>query len=187
MDIYTVLGVLVFLGFGVLVVGVIYRIGSILKNLLFTLLQVSSAVQEEPGPRSLNGFEPTLLPLIRRDFPDFDAPLAKNKVRDYLREYFQGRKHLVIHNVVIAQYLSDGLQKTIVFQAALSWQEGGIQQKRFAVHYSFVLPQGQQAVAANCPNCGATLGFGQRECAYCGSRVVNALDQNWQFTQVIED
>ena len=112
--------------------------------------------------------------------------MAKNQVRDYLNQQFGKRPEFRIHNVVIARYLNDGLQKTIVYQAAVCWRKGSLQQRRYDIFSSYLLPQGNQAVAANCPNCGATLGFGAVECAYCGSRVANPMGQHWEFTQITE-
>lgn len=182
MDIYTIIGIIVFAVVILVVIRLLYRIGSSISNLYHVLYRVLSQAEEtEPEPRSLNGYEPTLLPLIRKDFPDFDPVLAKKEVREYIEKKLKHKKQLTVHKVVIAQYLSEGLQKTITYQAAVSFRTGKLNQKRYEVQSSYRLPQGEQAIAVNCPNCGATLGFGQVECAYCGSRVVNPMDQHWEI------
>ena len=142
---------------------------------------------EERPPRSLSGLEPTLLPLIRRDFPDFDPTQAKNRARDHLRKSLGKKRDLQIHNVVIHNYLHDSVERTLVYQAAVSWKSGSLRdQKRYDLYETYLLPQGEGTVAANCPNCGATLGFGAVQCEYCGSRVANPMGQQWRFTQVLE-
>lgn len=146
---------------------------------------LSSELEIEEAPRSLNGCDSLLLPQIQKDFPDFDVSLAKTYVRDHLKEMLSDRSGLTVHNVVISRYLRSGAQKCIVFQAALSYQDNGRKvQKRYELNYTYLLPSG--TTAANCPNCGGALGFGQRECAYCGSAVANALANNWTFTEVRE-
>lgn len=138
------------------------------------------------SPRSLNGCDTLLLPQILQDFPDFDINLAKTYVRDELRRRNAGKKDFVIHNVVICRYLRSGAQKTIVFQAATCYRDDALVQQRFDLHYTYILPDETNFVAANCPNCGGALGFGVRVCPYCDSRVANVLGNTWEFTEVKE-
>ena len=143
-------------------------------------------LQIEESPRSLNGCDSLLMPKILQDFPDFDVTLAKTYVRDYLKKKLANHRNLTIHNVVIAKYLPSGAQKTIVFQSALCWMEGSQKvQKRYELNYTYLL-EGDSEVAANCPNCGGALGYGINECPYCGSRVANALGNQWTFTEMKE-
>ena len=153
---------------------------------LFQMVSLAAKQEREPEPRSLNGMESMVLPLIQQDFPDFDPTLGKNQARTYITGYVGKHSQLTVHNVVIARYLNQSLQKTIVYQAAVSWRDKELVQKRYDIYSSYLLPQGEQAVAANCPNCGATLGFGEVECPYCGSRVANPMRMHWEFTHVKE-
>ena len=147
---------------------------------------LSSELELEESPRSLNGCDSLLIPKILQDFPDFDITLAKTYVRNYLKDRLSKHRDLTIHNVVIAKYLPSGAQKTIVFQAALCWTESGKKvQKRYELNYTYLL-DGDTEVAANCPNCGGALGYGVNECPYCGSRVANALGNSWTFTEMKE-
>ena len=147
---------------------------------------LSSELELEESPRSLNGCDSLLIPKILHDFPDFDITLAKTYVRNYLKDRLSKHRDLTIHNVVIAKYLPSGAQKTIVFQAALCWTESGKKvQKRYELNYTYLL-DGDTEVAANCPNCGGALGYGVNECPYCGSRVANALGNTWTFTEMKE-
>lgn len=138
-------------------------------------------------PRSLNGCDSLLLPKILRDFPDFDVNLAKTYVRDELKRRFGNRQSFRIHNVVIAKYLPTAVQKTIVFQAATCHRENQrTVQKRYDLHYTYILPDETSNVAANCPNCGGVLSFGETTCSFCNSRVANVLKNTWEFTEVRE-
>ena len=146
-----------------------------------------AAISREQAPRSLNGCDRLLMPKILKDFPDFDVTLAKALIRDHLKEYFSGRQAFTVHNVVICQYLSSGAQKTIVFQAAAGHRENGVLiQSRYHVYYTYLLPQTNGAIAANCPNCGGALGYGVTTCEYCGSRVANPLGCTWEITEIKE-
>lgn len=159
----------------------VFGIPSVLESLSALDLQTQQA------PRSLNGCDTLLIPRILADFPDFDPVLAKTYVRSLLKEKFGSRNGFTIHNVVMARYLPSAVQKTIVFQAAVSWLEDGNRvQKRFDIHYGYLLTGTDAAVAANCPNCGGALGYGVRECPYCGSRVAGVMGNSWAFTEIQE-
>ena len=155
-------------------------------NLLGALENIDTAHLETP--RSLNGCDALLMPQILKDFPDFDASLAKTYVRDVLRERFGHQESFTIHNVVIAKYLRSSAQRTIVFQAATCHRENNqTVQKRYDLHYTHLLSSvSDSAVAANCPNCGGAIGYGVSACPYCGSRVANVLGNVWKFTEVLE-
>lgn len=155
-------------------------------DLLDALEEIDTSHLETP--RSLNGCDTLLMPQILKDFPDFDANLAKTYARNILRDRFGKRQNFVIHNVVIAKYLRSSVQRTIVFQAATAHRENKqTVQKRYDLHYTHLLSSSSGcAVAANCPNCGGALGYGVTICPYCGSRVANVLGNAWKFTEIIE-
>ena len=155
-------------------------------DLLDALEEIDTSHLETP--RSLNGCDTLLMPQILKDFPDFDANLAKTYARNILRDRFGKRQNFVIHNVVIAKYLRSSVQRTIVFQAATAHRENKqTVQKRYDLHYTHLLSSSSGcAVAANCANCGGALGYGVTICPYCGSRVANVLGNAWKFTEIIE-
>ncbi len=138
-------------------------------------------------PRSLSGCDSLVMPEILRDFPDFDCTQAKTLARNFLKNKLSQKKDLQIHNIVIAKYLRSEVQKTILFQAAASFRENQNKlQKRYNIAYTYAIAGDQPSVAANCPNCGATLGYGVSVCSYCGSRVVNVMGNTWKFTEITE-
>lgn len=157
---------------------------SLLRTADLTDLQNLSV---EEGPRSLNGFDALLLPQITKDFPDFDKTMAESYVRNGLKEYLKGKKNLCIHNIVIAKYERAATQKTIVYQVAASYDEGGKKhQKRYDIQYVYMIQAQGQNVAANCPNCGGAIGFGDRECPYCGSGVSCVMGNVWAIGRIDE-
>lgn len=153
-------------------------------NLMKAINQVNEQVYDRP--RTISACENSVLPRILRDFPDFDLSLAKTYCRNYLKEQLTGHKNLTIHKVALFQYNSNSIQKTVIFQAAVSWDDGQKLQKRFDISYTNKPETDQGTIAANCPNCGAALGYGIRECPYCGSRLVNILENVWTFTELLE-
>lgn len=154
-------------------------------DILEALSEIDSAADD--SPRSLNGCDSLLMPKILQDFPDFDKTLALTYIRDHLRKRYGSNPAFAVHRIVIARYLPSAVQKTIVFQAAVSWKDSEqILQKRFDIHYTYLLASSDDTVAANCPNCGGALGYGITVCPYCGSRVAQVLGNTWQVTQILE-
>lgn len=147
----------------------------------------SSEVFHPEPPRSVSSCDRLILPQILKDFPDFDVTTAKKTVKQALQEKFGSQKGYVLHKVVISEYLRTA-QKTIVFQAAFATKEGAVmRQRRMILHYTYLLPNADNTIAANCPNCAGALGYGVTECPFCGSRVANPLGNSWQFTEFRED
>lgn len=154
-------------------------------DILEALTEIDSVADN--SPRSLNGCDSLLMPKILQDFPDFDKTLAMTYIRDHLKKCFGENPGFTIHRIVIARYLPSAVQKTIIFQAAASWKDGNqTLQKRYDIHYTFLLSTADETMAANCPNCGGALGYGITVCPYCGSRVINVLGNTWQVTDTIE-
>ena len=153
---------------------------------LFEALKEIDTIAEDT-PRSLNGCDTLLLPIILQDFPDFDVTLAKTYIQKELQKRYSCNPDYHFYRVVISKYLPTGVQKTIVFQAALSWKENGQKkQKRFDIFYTYLLGGNGDTVAANCPNCGGAMGYGQTQCSYCGSRVAHVLKNTWTITKIEE-
>lgn len=143
--------------------------------------------EAENTPRSLNGMDAILLPQILKDFPDFDVQHAKQLAEKALRKYMKNREGVSIHNIVIARYMPASIQKTVVFQASASYQEGGhTVQKRYDLTYAYRANGSSAQVAANCPNCGSPLQYSQRVCPYCGSQVTQVLGLAWSFIQIMD-
>lgn len=192
-------GLLAFLGaflavviIAVILVSVVTKKIKRLSNRLFGVRNITRVLSQveteaEARPRSLSACDSMVIPQVLRDFPDFDSNLVKTYARDHLKKKFGKKSGFTIHNVVYSRYLPTNIQKTIVLQAAVCWRENGKKlQKRYDLHYTYLLQSNDTTVAANCPNCGATIGYGETVCAYCGSRVANVLGNTWKFTDVIE-
>ena len=151
------------------------------------ILSAAAEMEREEPPRSVNGCDRFVIPRILEDFPDFDPEGARAAARDYLESRLSGRQDLQIHQIVYSRYLPTGARKTVVFQASAGWRENGeTVQKRYDLSYAYRMDTGDAVVAANCPNCGGNLGYGDRECPYCGSRVVAVMHETWEFTRMTE-
>ena len=141
---------------------------------------------DEEKPKSLPKLETMLLPQVLKDFPDFDLAMAKNQVKDSLMETYGKFPQFRIHNIVLAEYHKTSLKRSLTFYAALCWRQERLIQKRLAVTMEFQCVKDKRNPAVNCPNCGATLGFGDLECPYCGTRINDRRDQEWAFDSVRE-
>ena len=144
----------------------------------------------EQKPKSLSGFDKLLLPKILRDFPDFNLSKVKGEIADYIKKNLSDKDGLLIHNIVINKYNVTGIEREIVFQAAVETErQGQRKQRRFCVVYDFSPEsRGDGTLAANCPNCGAPLSSTAGEvCAYCGSRSMNVLSNKWKIVDMYED
>ena len=156
-------------------------------DLLAGLARVET--EAETAPRSLSGCDSILMPQILRDFPDFDPDMAKTYARRALEEHLTGKQEVRIHRVVFARYSPSAAQKTIVMQASAQYrEEGRLTQRRYELQYTYLLQgkYGDTAAAANCPNCGGAIGFGQKQCPYCGTRMAVLLPGAWKFTDIRE-
>ena len=150
---------------------------------------VKGMQEQESRPRSLQAMDSVVLPKIMKDFPDFNATLAKTEVKDKMKEYLKG-KNVKNHGVAIVKYNSSGLQKVIMFQTALEYTEGGNKiQKRYDVDYTYMVEgdENDSHVAANCPNCGAPLAaMSSRVCRYCDTPIADVQGMVWKFTDIRE-
>ena len=142
-------------------------------------------VPEEP--RSLNRCDSLLIPQIKADFPDFDATRAKNIFRSYVKQHYAKAPDFMIYTVGMSRYLSAGLSKTIVMQAACSYTRGKKPvQIRVEADYIYSVHTDDENIASNCPNCGGAIGYGMVNCPYCGSHVSNVMSNTWEFKNIRE-
>lgn len=176
----------------ILVVIVRNKLRSVSKQVLGTedLKKVVDAIQDEDremSPKSVSGMDSVLMPKILRDFPDFDANMAKTYGREYIKKKLADKKDVTINRLVFHQYLPALSQKTIVMQASVGYEEKDrTYQTRYELHYAYVVESADETIAANCPNCGANLPFGATQCSYCGSRITNVLGNTWKFIRFHE-
>ena len=141
---------------------------------------------ENEKPKSLPNLEGMVLPQVLRDYPDFDLAMAKNDVADHLKKIYGSRPEFQIHNVVLSEYRKSSHKRSLIFMAALCWKQEKILEKRMEISMEFQCVKNKTNPAINCPNCGATLGFGDLMCKYCGTRINDRRDQEWAFASVRE-
>ena len=141
---------------------------------------------DEEKPKSLPNMESLILPQVLKDFPDFDLAMTKNEVKDHLMEVYGGRAEFTVHNIALVEYRRNRVKRAVVFQAAVSWRGKKLLQKKLEIVLEFQCVDGKRNPAINCPNCGATLGFHDLECKYCGTRINDRRDQEWSFASVRE-
>ena len=142
-------------------------------------------VPEEP--KSLNRCDSLLIPQIMRDFPDFAPERAKNIFRNYVKKHYAKAPDFTMYAVGMSRYLTAGLNKTIIMQAACSYTKGGKKvQIRVEADYIYSVHTADENIASNCPNCGGAIGYGVVNCPYCGSHVSNVMSNTWEFKNIRE-
>ena len=156
----------------------------LIKDFFHMLCQIDT--HDDEKPKSLPNMENMILPQVLKDFPDFDLAMAKNQVRDHLMETYGKMGQFLIHNIVLAEYRHQSCKNILVFYAAVCWRKERLIQKRLSVSMEYQVVKGKRNPAINCPNCGATLGFGDLTCKYCGTRINDRRDQEWAFASIQE-
>ena len=161
------------------------------SDLSYLMRAAQDAAQDESldGPKSLSGGDSIFMPRILRDFPDFNLERAKSLARAELTGKLSGKPELKIHKIILHDYQRAANEKTILFQSALQYKEDGhVRQKRYCLHYAYLLPEKAGTTAAgSCPHCGAPFtSTTQTNCPYCCSLVANVLSNTWKFTDCYE-
>lgn len=147
-------------------------------------------LEAQQTPKSLAGMDSIILPRIKKDFPEFNVDVAKQDVRHELKNYLKNKRSVKIHNVVIRDYKKHKFESVIVMQAAAEYiEKDRKQQKRYNFNYVYALAgsQSETNIAAVCPNCGGPVSdTSLANCEYCGSRLVNLIEQSWKVKEIIE-
>lgn len=186
-----------------------------------SLLDGLARAQEEADntPRSLSGGDAIYLPQILREFPEFNAALAKSQVQAVIAAFLEALERadvsclppscgeavirlaesrladardsgtpfsageLTFHNTTIARYLRSGHDRTIRFQTAFAYRDGGGRrhQEKAELTLTYTLTDEGASRALRCAHCGAPVSdVGVKVCAYCGNGVIPVQDKVWQ-------
>ena len=150
----------------------------------------NAQLESQQTPKSLSGMDLILLPKIKKDFPEFNVDVAKNDVRQELKKYLKNKQSVKIHNVVIRDYKKHKFESVIVMQASAEYIENSRKlQKRYNFNYIYTLAGSlsDTNIAAVCPNCGGPVSdTSLANCEYCGSRLVNLIEQSWKVKDIVE-
>jgi VCBS repeat-containing protein len=155
----------------------------------------SADMAAQHTPKSVSGGDSIFLPRIMRDYPQFNADLAKSIVEDNIREKY-GAEHfadLKVHRTAISYYKNKYGSSTIKFQTAFQYaadmgKKGRrILQQKAETKYTFRVrdKDGGTNAALRCGHCGAPVArLGDKSCGYCGSEVILDLVQAWEITGI---
>ena len=146
-------------------------------------------------PKSVSGGDAIYLPRIMKDYPQFNADLAKSVVEDNIRKTY-GAEHfadLKIHRTAISDYKKLYGTSTIKFQTAFQYtpdeSKGGRRttQEKAETEYTFKVKDkaGGTNAALRCGHCGAPVArLGDKSCTYCGNEVILDMEQAWEITDI---
>jgi hypothetical protein len=104
-----------------------------------------------------------------------------------VKKHYAKAPDFTMYAVGMSRYLTAGLNKTIIMQAACSYTKGGKKvQIRVEADYIYSVHTADENIASNCPNCGGAIGYGVVNCPYCGSHVSNVMSNTWEFKNIRE-
>ncbi len=195
-------GLWFFLG-GVLVIGIaisvlVHKVRMKLRNfsrMAFGTDDLMKGFQDaeleaQQTPRSLAGMDSVYLPMIMKDFPEFNIDVAKNHIRQELKKYLASKQSVKIHNVVIRNYRKHKLESVIVMQASAEYIEKSRKwQKRYDFNYIYALVGSTETtkIGAVCPCCGGPVSdTSKANCEYCGARMFDFIERNWEVKDIRE-
>ena len=165
-------------------IGLSHLADNIIRSFFHAISNLETKDQEKP--KRLPQIENMILPQVLRDFPDFDLAMAKNEIKDQLESRYGEKPGFLIHDIVLKEYRTRTMTHRMIFEAAVCWKEDRLLQKRLEVSMEFQVVNDKRNPAVICPNCGATLGFQDLQCKYCGTRINDRRDQEWSFASVRE-
>ena len=156
----------------------------LIRNFFNGLANLDTKDQEKA--KRLPKIENMILPQVLRDFPDFDLAMAKNEIKDQLEKRYGSRPGFLVHDIALTEYRTRTIKCCLIYQAAVCWREERLLQKKLEISMEFQVVNDKKNPAVICPNCGATLGFQDLQCKYCGTRINDRRDQEWAFASVRE-
>ncbi len=151
-------------------------------------------VNEPEHPRLISNMNRIYLPMIEKDFPDFDWNEIKAMLEKEIRAKYDEKTDFDIEETVISRYEKTGAKRFISCESSASYNEGETK-KYICVQsvLSFLNSKkldengNEQPRTLTCQNCGATLtrtAIGEVVCEYCGTVVVG--EKVWQVTSIKE-
>ena len=161
------LGVVVFGGLLLMFLRYFLRFAHMIENLVLTVLGVvkKADLEAETTPKSLSSAEPLLMDRIRRDFPEYNPELIRQRVAKDTRTFYESaregrcvytdgvsdqlKERLVsflppdvagdirVHKVALAAYDDASQDRVLTFQAAAAFKDpaGVVRQRRLILKY----------------------------------------------------
>jgi len=149
-------------------------------------------VSEPEHPRLISNMNRIYLPMILKDFPDFDWDEIRKMLETQIKKEFSDRENFAIDETVVSRYEKTGNKRLIKCESSASFDEE--EQKNYICVQSVLSfinskkAEGEnQAHALTCEKCGAPLTRkpdGEVVCEYCSTVVVG--EKVWTVTSIKE-
>lgn len=149
---------------------------------------------EPEHPRLVSNMNRIYLPMIEKEFPEFDWNEIKAMLEKEIRAKFEDKKDFDIEETVISRYEKAGTKRFISCESSASYTENDltkyvcIQSVLSYVNMKKLDAKGEEAPRSLvCPRCGAPLtrrADGEVFCEYCSTTVVG--EKIWQVTSIKE-
>ena len=117
-----ILGIII--GAAGMLVGIhlLWKLGFMLIHCILGILR-RGADSADQIPASHSSMEGMVLPMVRKDFPDFDLPGLKQQAESYIKAAYADKENLRINTVSLRDYRKDSDSCRLLLEASLSWQE----------------------------------------------------------------
>ena len=147
---------------------------------------------EPEHPRLISTMNRIYLPMIEKDFPDFDWDEIRKMPEDAIRDEYKDKENFEIEETVISRYEKSGQRFTISCESSASYLENGVtkyicvQSVLSYVNNKKTDENGEtQPHSLTCDKCGAPLtrnAYGDVYCEYCSTVVVG--EKIWKVTSI---
>ncbi len=199
---FTIVPVIVFIVFAIVIIGIILSIVSKAKNIarrgfgtddLQQILKQQELLDEEP--KSISGMTSVYLPKLQKDFPELNWMQFQDETKEHLVKFLEdkGFAKIKIHKSALYEYKKNLGTCYATVQHAVEYVRPDEKkvQTRFNVIMSYVQDAEkmgfEKAYAATCPNCGGAItSLGNKFCEYCGSAIQPYNIRVWELTEITE-
>ncbi|MCD7773819.1 MAG: zinc ribbon domain-containing protein [Ruminococcus sp.] len=96
--------------------------------------------------------------------------------------------NIKVHRVVVSNYLRNGEEAQITFEAAVGYAlNGRPSQHKYKANYTYFLSYGARGEneSLKCSNCGAPIeSIGVKVCPYCSEVIEASVERTWKITDI---
>ncbi len=166
-------------------------------------------LESEFQPKSVSGGDSIYLPMVLRDYPDFDNEKAKAIIQKTVSDIFSAKEvpenlksfakqiensykkattSVKFHRITISNYKKSAESSTVFYQTAFEFRTAEkLNQLRIEAQYTlfFKEAESQESISFACESCGAPLlSFKTKKCQYCGCGISYMQNMLWKINNI---
>lgn len=145
------------------------------------------------APRKISNMNKIYLPLIEKDFRNFNWGEVKRLIESEIKAKYAEKKNFTINETAVSRYEKSGssfvirAQSSVTYGADADKTHAVVETELSYIDYGKIEDNEKGIHALNCPNCGAPLtrnAAGELFCEYCSALTTGQKD--WQITDIKE-